>query len=240
MNSGATLILTRPEADSLALRQQMTSLGITSLVCPMLRIAPETSAQSQLDAAAPPSLILASSRHAFEALSPPQALQHTPLYMVGESTATAAKAHGWQGEQTIAPDIKTLLGLLPSTAHAALYLRGKFVTLQPQEALPNWQWQNIITYDAIATAQLSDETIAALTKPQPLMVALYSQRSAQLFEQAISGVAQAVNAPMSALCISDNVAQSLSLPLWRERLSAPAASQSAMLELIQKQIHAAK
>jgi len=166
--------------------------------------------------------VIATSKHALLSHPPLDA----PLYVVGEQTAEAALTHGWPKACHIATNSSALIDALDFDIGAKLlYVRGETVSADLPAALAHCEWVEVITYHAKAVA-LSEHIIEAIKTREITHVALYSRRTARLFEQQL--IACGAPASLKALCLSDAVAQSLSPKHWLQIEAAPEASHLAM------------
>ena len=239
MSTQTTLLLTRPLHDSLALQSLLQSEGIHALIAPVLAIHSHSHAVKQL-AAVPANkvqAVVATSRHAFTLLQAPPDYLDKKLYVVGETTAAAAIAQGWQEPTHIAHSSRTLQPVLkslsPEDGHI-LYLRGEMVTTDLSHQLSDFTWHNIIAYQAGAQTSLSPTIVSALQENQVDGVILYSNRSAQLFEQAFRNHIFVTPEPIQPFCLSESIADSLTLSCWKDAIFPEQPSQHAMLSLIKR------
>ncbi len=117
------LLVVRPEPGAAATAAKLRALGHEPIVVPLLATEP---LDWQPPASSPDAMIITSAaavRHAGPAAA---ALQHVPLFCVGEATAAAARSAGWR-DVAVGPG--TLQGLLDQLAaagpHNLLHLAGE-------------------------------------------------------------------------------------------------------------------
>ncbi len=102
------LLLTRPRAAAEAFAQSIRAAGWRGevLVAPLMRIAHLPLAEADLEGAA---TLIATSRHAIEALARATGRRDMRLWVVGPGTAAAAQAEGFEKLQVAGGDAQALL-----------------------------------------------------------------------------------------------------------------------------------
>ena len=211
------------------------------MIAPMLGIQPLENAARQLDAINPDKVqaLVATSRNAFTTLPAHKDFLDKPLYVVGDQTAAAAVAQRWNEPEYVAASSRALSPKLkklkPKDGHI-VYLRGEIVTTDLSSLLSDFTWHNIIAYRSIATPQFSDTILHAIQYGEISAVLLFSRRSAQLFEIALKGNIKGEIHPMHAYCLSEYVAQDLTLSCWKNVYCAAEPTQISLLSLV-KDIH---
>lgn len=223
-----TLLLTRPAPQSQRFAEAFSARfpHLPVVVSPLMRI--ENLALSQ-DLASVEGVIL-TSENAVAALAPQTPLR-PPAWCVGARTATAALAAGFPVSGT-AEDARTLATLLLTHApgQTLLHARGRHVASD----FPAWLAPaGINVFEATVYDQtpspLAAECHALLSRPGPVLVPLFSPRSALL-------LAEAAGAPatrrLHIAAISTAVAEAAEplAPLRLELAARPEAS--AMLEAL--------
>jgi uroporphyrinogen-III synthase len=134
-----------------------------------------------------------------------------PLFLVGAQTGAAARAHGFAGPATVAPDSAALAEVLVSLPAARLlYLTGTDRKPLIEEALGVTGHRLIVieTYCAVAARVLTREAVAALREGRVDSVLHYSRRSAAIFTSlaAAAGIDAAL---FTHVCLSQDVATPL-------------------------------
>lgn len=236
-----SILLTRPLHDSLTLLSMMRSDGYHCLIAPMLIIKPLEDAKNQLDAvdASKVQAMVATSRHGFTTVPARRSFKNTKLFVVGEQTAAAAIAQGWHEPTFIAPSSRELMPELRKLDPAKgdiVYVRGEIVTTDLSHAISKFTWHNIVSYQSIANPHLSDTIVDALIAGQVHSVLVFSRRTAHMFEQALKSSGLSHIPPMDAFCLSDEIAEDLQLPCWKNKFVSEDASQNALLAML-KDIH---
>lgn len=116
-----------------------------------------------------------------------------------------------------------------------LYLRGRDVTMDIASALKakGFKVEERISYIAHAAEALSDEVIDALKNKQLGYISFFSPRSARIFEDLVKKAnLQGSIESVSALCLSTQVVNSLTVLPWKKRLVTAAKHGDAMVDLI--------
>lgn len=181
--------------------------------------------------------LIFTSRHGVEAYVAKRGRCDLPAFGVGGATAAAARAAGIDvtacgGD---APDLIARM-LATKVGQPCLHLRGTHAARNISEALSS---AGLETDEAViyrqAPAALTDEAFAVLDGNAPVVVPLFSPRSARLFFDQARG-----DAPLLVAAISDNAAQEV--PDCRvaaiEIAHDPCAE--AMLEATKRLLDAAK
>lgn len=178
-----TLVLTRPEAQS---REIAVALGddVPVIVSPVLQIVPAGPVPDLRNYAG---LIFTSAN----ALAFVPGLDGTPVYCVGERTADAARAAG-ADVRLIARNADDLVARF-SGAGPLLHLRGEHARGEIAERL---NLAGIETHETVVYRQeslpLTHDARAALEGSRPVVLPLYSPRSATLVGDQLGAVGPAV------------------------------------------------
>jgi uroporphyrinogen-III synthase len=173
-----SLLLTRPETQSHALAAQLDPrllAGVEVVISPLLRIVP-TGVVPDLG---PDTGAIFTSARAVE-LAPPG--QGRMAICVGERTARAAAASGWRIAETAETADALVAALQDRPGGALVHLAGKHRRGEIASRLTaaGWQVAEITLYDQ-EPAALTPQARALLTSEGPVIVPLYSPRSAALF-----------------------------------------------------------
>ena len=199
------LLLTRAAEDAARTRAKLEAAGHAVLVSPVLVFAPtETSWPPH-----PLEGVVATSSRAFSStLSGRPGFLEVPLYLVGQRTGKAARQHGFLGAATVAPDGGGLVAILQDQpAMRLLYLAGvdRKPDIEAGLVAAGHRLTVIETYEAVAAASLTPESIAALHEGAIDKVMHYSRRSAAIF-LALAAEAGIDPATTTHLCLSSDVA----------------------------------
>lgn len=230
----STVLITRPLAESQKIAQILAAKGHRCLIEPMLNIQPVRSARSEIQALSAKSFqaIILTSQHALQGIQVPAELLALPVYAVGMKTARSARKAGFSTIHTGTQGISGLTELIGRNTTARLgsllYLRAQQISQPVQPLLSQYHIQEIITYRALPSTQLSEATQKMLNAGQVNAILFFSRQSAMAFQAAAQGTS--LNHVM-ALCISPAVALALDPASWGPVHSALQPSQAALLTL---------
>lgn len=228
----ATLLLTRPMASSQRFAAQLRDrLGDVSVVIsPLMRIEPVGPAPDLEGAGT----LIFTSQNALAAMPGGQG---RPCYVVGDATAAAARAAGFD-PIAVEPDAEKLFQRIMADRPAGplLHLRGRHARGHLAERLGA---AGIATGEKVVyeqrEASLSAEAETLLSGNEAVIVPLFSPRSAKIFVSQHAG-----DAPLFIAAMSDAVADALgALPVQQvARAAAPDAA--AMIDTIEGLLDAAR
>lgn len=174
------LLLTRPEPAARRFAARLARPGLGIVISPVLRIEPRPHDRAAIDAARG---LVFTSVHGVRAAG---AGRGRPAICVGPATAKAARKAGFA--VTVGPgDAQGMLGLLGDLGPGWLHPHGAHLA----QRLPV---PGVVVYDQIAQP-LTAEAVALLAGPAPVVLPLFSPRSAAL-------VATAVGRPRAALWVA--------------------------------------
>lgn len=187
-----TMLLTRPEVQSrdLADRLRARLTDVPIVVSPILEIVPVP-----FDAPIVPDYLVLTSAHAALAAGQVAALSGLPAYCVGDRTAEAAEAAGFAARSAAgsATDLARLLAR-DRPSGRGLYVRGRHVASDLPKMLSS---AGLDTFSVVAYDQeerpLSAEARAALARPSPIVLPVYSPRSSALLAAAAAGAAAKID-----------------------------------------------
>jgi uroporphyrinogen-III synthase len=227
-----TLLLTRPVAQSMRCAQSARAqlpLGQV-IVAPVIDIVHRGIA---IDASSYAGLIF-TSVNGVDAFAASSAIRARPVWCVGTRTAAAAQTAGFVQITSAAEgggDAEALIALLRDTSPATplLHLRGGHARgdLAPRLSAAGLPCDAAIIYDQVA-CPLTEEALAALNGAAPVLIPLFSPRSATLCAEAASKA----RAPLYPVAISGAAARA-----WQAlRPEAPIVAQrpdsAAMLDAL--------
>ncbi|MFC7702582.1 uroporphyrinogen-III synthase [Plastorhodobacter daqingensis] len=192
------LLLTRPAPQSQRFAAELArrcSVPFRTVIAPVLRIDQFAPEPLPADVAG----LVMTSQHAVDRVTP-----GLPVWCVGERTAERARAAG-HDVRGVAPDAARLVPLLVSAQPATplLHLRGVHVRehladLLGARGLPT---RERVVYDQVPVA-LNDAARALLQQSVPLVVPLFSPRSARLLADQIAAVRGGLKAQLLPVAIS--------------------------------------
>ena len=210
------LLLTRPEPASRRFAAEAAPLGLPVVIAPVLRIAPVAHDAARLAQAR--GLVFTSAHAVPAAVAAGAAGQGRPAICVGPATAQAARAAGF--DVTEGPgDAARMLPLLAGLGEGWLHPHGAHIA----KHLPV---PGMVVYDQLPQA-LTDAARLALAGDAPVIVPLFSPRSARLLADQIG----AAGAPLWLVPISPAAAAEWHGPAARIAMAA-APDAAGMLHAI--------
>ncbi len=222
------LLVTRPAEDAARLTKALARAGAPAtrvVLSPLLRIA---HVSSEIDALWPNQLIFTSA-HGVAAADDAFSGRRLPCHVVGARTAEAAQALG-HPVLGVYKDSADLLGALVTNPPAGrlLHLRGRHARGDIAQFLINRgiQAREAILYDQV-TCPLTPEAEAIAAGETPVIIPLFSPRTAAQFRSVWPGVA-----PIHGLALSDAVAAEVTGMGWTRLRTAPEPTLAAMVTTI--------
>ncbi|MDC0737778.1 uroporphyrinogen-III synthase [Cognatishimia sp. SS12] len=221
------VLLTRPAERAQQFATQLTARGWNGpLLCaPLQEVAPtETPASLREGEAA-----IFSSATAVAMVPPELSRRAAPAYCVGVHTTAAARAAGWQADMYGATADALVARLIAKPPKKALvHLRGRYSrgAICARLTAAGLSVRESVIYAQRALA-LSAEASAALSGRDPVIVPLFSPRSAALFAKSAPG-----NAPLWIVSMSEAVQAELDgMPIARH-VVAKTPDAASMLDAI--------
>lgn len=213
------LLLTRPAEEGERSRRAFAAAGHSLLLAPVLEIEPTAAVPDFTGVQA----IAVTSRRGLAALAAATGRRDLPLYAVGEGTAEAARAAGFQQVAVAEGDLAALARLLGAGidpgAGSVLHAAGEILAGDLGEALQPYGITVVRTtlYRAREVGELPPMALSALRESKLDGVVFFSPRSAQVFARLVvrAGV-QAACARLIAGCLSPAVARRAGALRWRE------------------------
>lgn len=226
-----TVLITRPEPDGTRFAEVLAAHGFASILEPLLSVhlqdPPVFSQHIQA--------VVATSMNGVRALG--AAFHRTPLYCVGEGSATLAKTQGftdvYAGEGS-AESLMPLLEKLPRDAGPVLSVVGDVVRYDVAASLisQGFEVQTHLAYRTQEADTLSPATIAAFQGVRLAAATFFSPRTASVFAR----LSLAQHLPLgltTAFCLSNDVAESLASCGFQKIYVAAEPSQKAMVDALQ-------
>lgn len=218
-----TVLLTRPLAQSKQFAQDLRADGFSGeiVISPLLTIKP---VEFAVDTSAMAGAIF-TSRNAIDFA--PEAKR--PAWCVGEKTAEKARDHGWHAISADG-DVETLRDEMIKAQPA-----GKWVHFRGAHSRGNLadklneagiNTEEKVVYDQIANP-LSEDAKNLLSGEMPVIVPLFSPRSARLFADAAP-----FKAPIWVVAMSDAVARNVKKIKTEHLIVSPKATAKAMLSAV--------
>lgn len=214
----ASILLTRPEAQSRSFAQQLQAHGFTGdiQISPLFAIKP-TGAAISLNAT---DQVIFTSRNAIEFVP----VSDAAAWCVGEKTAEQAKRAGWSAISANG-DVDALAAKIVAANPTCrlVHVRGRHSRgdLVARLNAAGLTAIDVVVYDQVAQS-LGDAALAVLNQTDPVIVPLFSPRTARLF--ADQGP---FRAPIHCVAMSDAVAQEVrDLPVQTLRIAAEPTAKS--------------
>ena len=224
------IILTRPIEDAEPLAEKLRQLGHSPVITPLLQI---IARQGVLIPAKAYQAICLTSANAIRVMNDINAIQHIPLYAVGQQSLQMAKDKGFSQIAAHGGDViglhKFLASHLKPEKGPLLYLSGAETSGDLQGLLykSDFEVDRVITYDAVKSrlTTFRSKIIGADA------VLLYSPRTAKLWVDEIETLKLTdVAKRIKHLCFSSNVAANL--PQSWPRAIAATPTEPALLALL--------
>lgn len=239
------ILLTRPEAPALALKEKLEALGHQVALAPILSIQP---VEFTLDIKGIGDIgdiggIVMTSASAAPALTSAGFSSDIAVYAIGSTSARAARAEGFGNIISGDGDRRAFAQLIlehhdPSTGpllHLAGSHRAGDIVAELQAL--GLKASGVRVYEAVAETRLAAHIPDLIRNGRIEVILFFSPRSAEIFlSLALSlandnGLGDALSG-ISALCLSDAVARAAGEIEWKELKVAPALTEAAMIEAL--------
>jgi uroporphyrinogen-III synthase len=229
-----TLLLTRPAAQSASFAQSLRAQvpEVRVVVSPLMA----TVFHAMTLPEGPLQGVILTSQTGAEAAGRLRAQLPDLAYCVGDRTAQVAREAGFR-VQSAQGDAEALLALiLREKPQALIHLRGREARGDLAQRLSA---AGVFTQERVVYAQdaqpLSDDAVAVLSGKAPVLVPLFSPRSAEILGAAWQGLA--THAPLVVVAISQAVAEAAAFCPTKPVLAAHPDAPS-MLDAVLAQLHA--
>lgn len=233
------IIVTRPEPDASAFAQLARGAGLEPVLSPVMTIKFRNE-EPNLAGIGALAFTSANGVRAFAAAV--EAVAALPAFAAGAITADAARAQGFSRILTANGGVEDLARVILEASKARvfdgaiLHAAGsaRAGSLSQTLAARDIVVKLAVLYDAVPAATLGANAMKVLSESRPDdCAALFSPRSARLFiDQArAAGLVDQLGG-LTALCLSDAVAEAARAAKWRDILAAPEPSAGSLLETI--------
>ena len=229
-----TVLLTRPAAQSASFAQSLRARveGLRVVVSPLMVTVFHTVTLPK----EPLQGVILTSQTGAEAAGRLRTQLPDLAYCVGDRTAQVAREAGFR-VQSAQGDAEALLALiLREKPQALIHLRGREARGDLAQRLSA---AGVFTQERVVYAQdaqpLSDDAVAVLSGKAPVLVPLFSPRSAEILGAAWQGLA--THAPLVVVAISQAVAEAAAFCPTKPVLAAHPDAPS-MLDAVLAQLHA--
>jgi len=226
------VLVTRPLEDAEVFAARLREAGHDVLIAPLLSVRFYDGPPLALDGVEG---ILATSANGVRALARRTQRRDIPIYAVGPQTADASLQAGFLQVESANGDVVALAHALPQWAEPSRMLlhatsaegEGRLASLL---AAKGYTVHSVVLYDVVASTELPDSVVQALTDCSLDVAFFFSPRSARVFADCIAkaGLADAC-ASLTALCISEATASALTPLEFKVCRIAQEPNQDALL-----------
>jgi uroporphyrinogen-III synthase len=231
------LLLTRPEAESQALRDRLTARGHGVDVAPLLAIRRKHDVAVPLDGVTALLFTSANGLRAFCDVSP---RRDFTVYAVGPASALAARAEGFADVHAAGGNVELLAALVRARhsvgSGALLHAAGsaRAGDLQALLQADGYDVRRCVLYDAETAIQLPDAAAQAFGAGAYDGVLFFSPRTAATFVTlaGVAGIADGA-ARATAFCLSAAVADAVRVLPWGAIAVAASPGEDDLLALLQ-------
>lgn len=230
------ILVLRAAEDAARTARKLQALECVAVISPVLEFA----ATKAIIPCGKYDAVIVTSAKGVEFAGDARPLRAAPLHAVGEKTAEAARARGFQPDIVAGNAEAMLPRLLERYQRAAdfLYLAGRDrqSVLEAGLRAAGHEVQTVEVYEARAAQSLTPEALAAIAARRVSAVLHYSRRSAEIFLQLAqaAGVADALR-DMTHVALSEYVAAPLRR-LGLETLVAAKPDEEHLLSLLSNQL----
>jgi uroporphyrinogen-III synthase len=230
------ILVLRAAEDAARTARKLQALECVAVISPVLEFA----ATKAIIPCGKYDAVIVTSAKGVEFAGDARPLRATPLHAVGEKTAEAARARGFQPDIVAGNAEAMLPRLLERYQRPAdfLYLAGRDrqSVLEAGLRAAGHEVQTVEVYEARAAQSLTPEALAAIAARRVSAVLHYSRRSAEIFLQLAqaAGVADALR-DMTHVALSEYVAAPLRR-LGLETLVAAKPDEEHLLSLLSNQL----
>lgn len=232
----ARLLVTRPEAESAALRQRLLSKGHAVDSAPMLAIRNRHDMPLPLDGV---TALLFTSANGLRAFCDATPRRDFTVYAVGPASALAAKAAGFSRVEAAGGNVELLAGLVRArhsiNAGALLHAAGsaRAGDLQAMLQADGYDVRRCVLYDAETAITLPPSVTQRFNAGGYDGVLFFSPRTAATFVTLAQAAGIAAGAAQAtAYCLSANVAAEVRLLDWGGVKVAQTPAEDDLLALI--------
>jgi uroporphyrinogen-III synthase len=232
------ILVTRPREDSERLAQRLEAKGHEVLIEPLFTIEPSLDAPLDLDRVQALLMTSANGVRAFALRSQRRDLR---VFAVGEATAEAARAVGFEAVESAAGDVADLARLVRDRARpeggALLHAAGSVVAGDLAGALEaaGFEVRRAVLYRAEPVPALSDAAMAALRDGRVDVVMFFSPRTARTFVSlARAAGVEAAAGHMAVLGLSPAVIDAAGEIAWAVREAAAEPNEAALLAAVDR------
>ncbi|HYL32131.1 MAG TPA: uroporphyrinogen-III synthase [Stellaceae bacterium] len=235
-------LVTRPREDAAGLVAALTARNIEPLLEPLLTIALAPDASAALAAALPGAqAVLFTSANGVRAFASVSPQRDRPVFAVGDATARAAQAAGFDRIESAGGDVHALAALvarrLDPAAGPVIHAAASAVAgdLAGDLARAGFMVRRLRLYEAVAAARLSAESSDAIVAGAVACAIFFSPRTAETFVTLARAAGIGSHATtIAAVVLSPAVAAALGPLTWRRIEIAAAPNETALLAALDR------
>lgn len=239
----ASVLLTRPKQQSLALQDLLKTHNIDSLITPCLTISPIPYPDHAFQNLESFDAILITSQQTAPFLPRTLRSSKKPILAIGTSTQQSLLNQGFDVFHTAQQDSASLKEWIDSSDLKVqsqndhlrlLHIGGAEVSKDFRKHIGQaYNVTHIPVYKASAATQIIPKSIKSLKDEQIGFVLFYSPRSARIFENlCVQEELTYTLKQIQALCLAPSVLKSLSRDYWKDVRVAKTPTTSSLLELL--------
>jgi len=224
-------LVTRPRHEAATLAALLAERGIDAVIEPMIDIVNRTTSLPDCSGVR---AILCTSANGVRALARASGERGVPVFAVGDATARAALAAGFDRVESAGGDVEDLARLMTTRLRPAegrlLHVAGSEVAgdLAGRLGAAGFVVDRAVLYEARAATTLTPETAELIERGEIDLALFFSPRSATIFARLAAPIAAGLIAA-TAISISTAADAALGDLPFRERLIAAAPTQAALL-----------
>ncbi len=231
-------LITRPSGDAELLAEALRTRGVESAIAPMLAIEPLPDVDLDLSDVQAVLLTSSNGARAFAAATDDRGVR---IFAVGDSTARVARALKFFRVESASGNVEDLGHLVSKQLNAKdgpiLHAAGQVVARDLSGVIINagFTLRRLVLYRAIPATAMPGTATAALSAGTIDAVLFFSPRTAATFVTLAgdAGLAEYCKS-ITALCLSEPVAEAARAIEWRAVEVAERPSQSQLLRLIDR------
>ncbi len=235
-----TIVVTRPKGDEEIITQALQDLGHFVIHEPLTEIFLNHTIRGHLQVALEdePAAIIATSRHAVQALALLSDYRDLFVLCVGEATAELAISLGFTRVESGGGDVESLLEFITAgydDEAKFLYISGEHIRSDLPLILESFgmRCDRIIAYQAIATEELSETLLEQLKRGQIDAITFFSPRNAKIFCTLLEdfGAGEAASV-LDAVCFSKDVAEAAGDLEWKNIIISAEPTLASLIDSV--------
>ncbi|QGR02602.1 uroporphyrinogen-III synthase [Ehrlichia ruminantium] len=231
-----SLLVTRPQEDSITIKEILTKLGFNIYIEPMFSIKylPTKLNLEHFDS------IISTSKHSIIALSKITKNRTQPIITVGDNTKQVAEKLGFLSVTSLNGNIYNIISYIQNNIKLRfLYIRGQEVTYNLKDTFNNNNmiFHEVILYSTIDRQSLSKHCYNALFHNKISAILFYSSRTASIFINLIKkhNIAHKTS-NIIVYAMSDKIAEAVNNVSWKSIKISDKPTNKSLISLISSDI----